>query len=208
MARLPKRKHIAVAGTIGVGKTSLVKWLVKRYELTPFYEPNEENPYLADFYGDMKRWAFHSQAFFLAHKLELHQKLAACETSAVIDRTIYEDAEIFAKNLRAQGNITARDWAVYLRLYEGIKRALRPPDVLIALSCSLKTSKTRISKRGRDMEQSIPDAYLRRLHRLYESWFDSYDLSPIVRIRTYDMDYVENMLDLIDLSQELDRALK
>ncbi len=208
MARLPRRKHIAVAGTIGAGKTSLVKWLVKRYELQPFYEPNDENPYLADFYADMKRWAFHSQAFFLAHKLELHQNLAACEGSAVIDRTIYEDAEIFAKNLRAQGHISARDWAVYLRLYEGIKRALRPPDVLIALSCSLKTSKKRIAKRGRDMEQAIPDAYLRRLHRLYESWFDRYDLSPIVRIRTDELDYVENLLDLIDLTQELDRALR
>ena len=208
MGRLPKRKHIAVAGTIGAGKTSLVKWLVKRYELEPFYEPNDENPYLADFYGDMKRWAFHSQAFFLAHKLELHQKLAACETSAVIDRTIYEDAEIFAKNLRAQRNMSERDWAVYLRLYEGIKRSIRPPDVMIALSCSLATSKKRIAKRGRDMERAIPDAYLKRLHGLYETWFDSYDLSPIVRIRTDDLDYVENLLDLIELTQTLDRVLR
>ena len=207
MVRIAKRRHIAVAGTIGAGKTSLVRWLVKRYDLEPFYEPNEENPYLEDFYGDMKRWAFHSQAFFLAHKLELHQKLAACERSAVIDRTIYEDAEIFAKNLRAQRFMSERDWAVYQRLYEGIKRSLKPPDLMIALSCSLATSKKRIAKRGRDMESAIPDAYLRRLHRLYEAWFDSYDLSPILRIHTDDLDYVENLLDLIELTQTLDRTL-
>ena len=203
-----KRRHVAVAGTIGAGKTSLVRWLVKRYDLVPFYEPNEENPYLADFYGDMKRWAFHSQAFFLAHKLELHQRLAACETSAVIDRTIYEDAEIFAKNLYTQRFMDKRDWAVYLRLYEGIKRALRPPDVLIALNCSMRTAKKRIAVRGRAMESAIPDAYLRRLHKLYDAWFESYDLSPIVHIQTDDMDYVENMLDLLELTKTLDRVLR
>ena len=203
-----KRRHVAVAGTIGAGKTSLVHWLVKRYDLVPFFEPNEENPYLADFYADMKRWAFHSQAFFLAHKLELHQRLSACETSAVIDRTIYEDAEIFAKNLHAQRFIDARDWAVYQRLYEGIKRALRPPDVLIALNCSMRTAKKRIAMRGRAMENAIPDAYLRRLHKLYDAWFASYDLSPIVHIQTDDMDYVEDMLDLLQLTKTLDRVLR
>ena len=113
------KRYVAVAGTIGAGKTSLVAWLVKRYGLVPFFEPNEQNPYLADFYGDMGRWAFHSQCFFLAHKLKLHQELAACERPAVIDRTIYEDAEIFAKNLHAQGFLSKRDWTVYRELYAG-----------------------------------------------------------------------------------------
>ncbi|MGH7285826.1 MAG: deoxynucleoside kinase, partial [Polyangiaceae bacterium] len=161
------KRTIAVAGTIGAGKTSLVSWLVRRYGIAPFYEPNEANPYLEDFYGDMKRWAFHSQCFFLAHKIELHQQLEKSKTPAVIDRTIYEDAEIFAKNLRAQGHIDARDWQVYERLYAGIRRALEPPDLLIALSCSLPATKKRIKKRARSMEQEIPDAYLRRLHKLY-----------------------------------------
>jgi deoxyadenosine/deoxycytidine kinase len=201
------KRYVAVAGTIGAGKTSLVSWLVKRYGLTPFFEPNEANPYLADFYGDMKRWAFQSQAFFLAHKLELHQELERCQTPAVIDRTIYEDAEIFARNLHAQGNIDERDWEVYQRLYQGIRRALRPPDVLIALTCSLGTTKKRITRRGRAMEQEIPDAYLRRLHKLYTRWFDSYDLSPIVRIDTTKLDYVEDLVDLIDLIRILDDAL-
>ncbi len=204
---MTQRRRVAVAGTIGAGKTSLVAWLVKRYDLIPFYEPNEQNPYLADFYGDMSRWAFQSQAFFLAHKLELHQRLEACEHSAVIDRTIYEDAEIFAKNLHRQGHMAKRDWDVYLRLYEGIRRALKPPDVLIALTCSLKTARTRISKRGRAMESAIPDEYLRRLHRLYAGWFDRYDLSPVVRIETDKLDYIEDLIDLIELTRTLDKVL-
>jgi deoxyadenosine/deoxycytidine kinase len=202
------KRYVAVAGTIGAGKTSLVKWLVKRYGLEPFYEPNDDNPYLADFYADMKKWAYHSQVFFLSHKLKLHQELLASKKPAVIDRTIYEDAEIFARSLRNQRYIAKRDWEVYERLYDGIKKTLRPPDVLIAVSCSLPASKKRIARRGRAMEKSIPDAYLRRLHRLYEDWFSSYDLGPIVRVDTTNMDYVENLLDLIDLQQTLDKALK
>jgi deoxyadenosine/deoxycytidine kinase len=201
------KRTIAVAGTIGAGKTSLVAWLVKRYGITPFYEPNEANPYLEDFYRDMKRWAFHSQCFFLAHKIELHQQLEKSKTPAVIDRTIYEDAEIFAKNLRQQGHIDARDWAIYERLYQGIRSALKPPDLLIALSCSLPATKKRITKRARAMEQEIPDAYLRRLHNLYNTWFETYDLGPIVRIDTTKLDYVESLVDLIDLQRIVDRAL-
>jgi deoxyadenosine/deoxycytidine kinase len=201
------KRYVAVAGTIGAGKTSLVAWLTRRYGLTPFYEPNEANPYLADFYADMPRWAFHSQCFFLAHKMELHQELERATQPAVIDRTIYEDAEIFAKNLYAQGHMEKRDWEVYQRLYAGLRRALRPPDVLIALTCSLATTKKRIMGRGRAMESAIPDAYLRRLHKLYTEWFASYDLSPIVRIDTTKMDYVEDLVDLIDLTRTLDEAL-
>jgi deoxyadenosine/deoxycytidine kinase len=171
------KRYVAVAGTIGAGKTSLVAWLVKRYGLVPFYEPNEGNPYLTDFYADMKTWAFHSQAFFLAHKLKLHQQLAASAKPAVIDRTIYEDAEIFARNLHDQKYLSKRDWAVYRR-------------------------------RGRENEASIPDAYLRRLHRLYTAWFERYDLSPVVHIDTGKLDYVEDLVDLIDLTRILDAALR
>ena len=201
------KRYVAVAGTIGAGKTSLVAWLVKRYGLEPFFEPNDENPYLADFYGDMKQWAFHSQVFFLSHKLKLHQELLASNRPAVIDRTIYEDAEIFARSLKNQRYISPRDWAVYERLYEGIKKTLRPPDVLVALTCSLGATKKRIERRGRAMESAIPDAYLRKLHRLYEDWFDRYDLGPIVKIDTTELDYVENLVDLIELQQKLDKAL-
>ena len=201
------KRYVAVAGTIGAGKTSLVAWLVKRYGLEPFYEPNDENPYLADFYRDMKAWAFHSQVFFLSHKLKLHQELLASDRPAVIDRTIYEDAEIFARSLKNQRYIAKRDWAVYERLYEGIKKTLRPPDVLVALTCSLGATKKRIKRRGREMEAAIPDAYLRRLHGLYGDWFDRYDLGPIVKIDTTALDYVEDLIALIDLQQKLDRIL-
>ncbi len=200
------KQMIAVAGTIGAGKTSLVRWLVNNYGLTPFYEPNEANPYLADFYRDMKTWAFHSQAFFLAHKLELHQELEGCKTPAVIDRTIYEDAEIFAKNLYREKKMSKRDWTVYEHLYKGIRRSLRPPDLLIALECSLPTTKKRIARRGREMEKEIPSAYLKRLHDLYGEWFDSYEEGPILRIDTTKLDYVEDLLDLIELRRKLDSA--
>jgi deoxyadenosine/deoxycytidine kinase len=201
------KRYVAVAGTIGSGKSSLVAWLVKRYGLEPYYEPNDENPYLADFYRDMKAWAFHSQLFFLSHKLTLHQQLLASKKPAVIDRTIYEDAEIFARNARSQRYLNARDWKVYERLYEGIKRTLPPPDVLIAVTCNLATTRKRIARRGREMEKEIPLPYLRRLHRLYEDWFDTYDLGPIVRIDTTELDYVENLIDLIELQRTLDRVL-
>ena len=201
------KRYVAVAGTIGSGKTSLVSWLVDQYGLLPFYEPNDDNPYLADFYRDMKAWGFHSQIYFLSHKLELHQRLLSSQVPSVIDRTLYEDAEIFAKNLQLQGHISKRDWAVYERLYAAIRAVLPPPDVLVALSCSLATTKKRITRRGRAIEAAIPDAYLRRLHRLYESWFDSYTLSPIVRIDTTDLDYVENLVDLIELRRRIDAAL-
>lgn len=202
------KKYVAVAGTIGSGKTSLVSWLVDTYGLRPFYEPNDDNPYLADFYQDMTQWGFHSQIYFLSHKLQLHQSLLAANEPSVIDRTLYEDAEIFAKNLKLQGHISKRDWATYERLYSALRAVLPPPDVLIALSCSLATTKKRIARRGREMEAAIPDAYLRRLHRLYESWFSSYTLSPIVRIDTTDLDYVENLVDLIELRSRLDAALR
>ena len=147
----------------------------------------------------------------MAHKLELHQQLEGCEGSAVIDRTLYEDAEIFARNLYDQKLMAKRDWEVYSRLYAGIRRALRPPDVLIAVTCSLAATKKRIAHRAkrpdRAMEAAIPDAYLRRLHRLYARWFASYDLSPIVHIDTTKLDYVEDLVDLIELRRLLDKAL-
>jgi deoxyadenosine/deoxycytidine kinase len=135
------------------------------------------------------------------------RELAGAAATQSAELAFYEDAEIFARNLHAQGNIDERDWEVYQRLYQGIRRALRPPDVLIALTCSLGTTKKRITRRGRAMEQEIPDAYLRRLHKLYTRWFDTYDLSPIVRIDTTKLDYVEDLVDLIDLIRILDDAL-
>jgi deoxyadenosine/deoxycytidine kinase len=202
------KRTIAVAGTIGAGKTSLTQWLVKRFDLVPYYEPNDENPYLVDFYADMPRWAFHSQVFFLGHKLRLHTEHERSEVPAIIDRTIYEDAEIFARNLFETGVMSARDWGVYASLYANIKAQLRPPELLIALTCDLKTTRKRIAARGRAMEAAIPSAYLKRLHELYGNWFSSYDLGPMLRIDTTRLDYVENLLDRLELEERVAEALR
>lgn len=202
------KRTIAVAGTIGAGKTSLTQWLVKRFDLVPFYEPNDENPYLADFYADMPRWAFQSQVFFLGHKLRLHAEHERSAVPAIIDRTIYEDAEIFARNLYETGVMSTRDWGVYASLYANIKAQLRPPELLIALTCDLKTTRKRIAARGRAMEAEIPAAYLKRLHTLYARWFDSYDLGPVLRIDTTHLDYVENWLDRVELEARVAEALR
>ena len=152
------KKFIAIAGNIGAGKTELTSFLCKKYGLTPFFEPNEQNPYLADFYRDMKTWAFRSQIFFLTHKFRLHRKLQQSSGTVVQDRTLYEDAEIFARNLHRQGFIDGRDFRTYWELYESIAESLPPPDLMIYLKCSVRTLKRRIQLRGRCIERDIPTA--------------------------------------------------
>ena len=142
------RKYIAIAGNIGAGKTELTEFLCSRYGLTPFYEPNDQNPYLADFYTDMKTWAFRSQLFFLTHKFRLHLALQDEPGTVIQDRTIYEDAEIFARNLYRQRLIDKRDFETYWELYQGIKRALRPPDLMIQLRCPVRTLRRRTDSGG------------------------------------------------------------
>ncbi|MDY0004308.1 MAG: deoxynucleoside kinase [Polyangia bacterium] len=203
------RKYIAVAGNMGAGKSSLVHFLCARYDVQPFYEPNEENPYLQDFYKDMKRWAFHSQVYFLCRKFRIHQELDRARSSRTViqDRTIYEDAEIFAANLYRSRRIAKRDYETYRALYESMVAALRPPDLLIFLSGSLRTIRKRIQLRGRPEEQSVPVSYLRRLNLLYEDWFKRYDLSPTVVLQTDEMDYVTNLMDRLDLIETIERIL-
>lgn len=203
------RKYIAVAGNMGAGKSSLVDFLCKEYKLQPFFEPNEENPYLKDFYKDMRRWAFHSQMYFLSGKFRIHQELesARSKVPVVQDRTIYEDAEIFATNLYRQKKIEKRDFETYQALYQSIVRSLRPPDIMIYLRASLRTVRKRIKMRGRPEEQNVPISYIRRLNDLYEEWFKNYKLSPTLIIETDDMDYITNLLDRIDLLQKIEKFL-
>jgi len=198
---------LAVAGNIGVGKTELTHRLSEELGWAAYYEPVIQNPYLDPFYENMPRWSFHLQIYFLSERFKAQVEIGKSAQPFIQDRTIYEDAEIFARNLFEQKMMTKRDWEVYQRLYTGIRRMLRPPDVLIAITCSLGATKKRIHTRGRAMEQKIPDPYLRRLHRLYTRWFGAYDLSPIVTIDTTKMDYVEDLVDLIELQRALDRAL-
>ncbi len=200
------KRFIAIAGNIGAGKTELTRFLCRRYGIKPFYEPNEQNPYLADFYADMKTWAYRSQLFFLAHKFRLQLELQDEPGTVVQDRTIYEDAEIFARNLHRQRFIDARDFKVYSQLYRSIAKALRPPDLMIQLSCPVRTLRQRIRLRGRAMEREIPVPYLRRLNRLYEEWFRRYDLSPVLRLETDRLDWLTDLVDRVDLFRKIERA--
>ncbi len=157
----------------------------------------------------MRRWAFHSQIYFLAGKFRIHQELERARSTITVvqDRTIFEDAEIFAKNLYSSRKMSSREWASYQALYESIVRSLRPPDVMIYLRCSLRTVKNRIKLRGRPEEQSVPTAYLRRLHQLYEEWFARYDHSPTLVLETDHMDYVTDLMDRLDLIQKIERYI-
>jgi deoxyadenosine/deoxycytidine kinase len=184
------KKYVAVAGNIGVGKSTLVEMLCVRLGWEPFYEPVTENPYLSDFYKDMDAWSFHSQVFFLAHRLRSHYRLGQHPTSVVQDRSVYEDAEIFAQNLYLQGHIHQRDYQTYRDLYETTTRLLPPPDLVVYLRASVPTLLNRIARRGRDYERTISPDYLQGLNNLYEQWIDNFALCPVLAVPADDLDYV------------------
>lgn len=206
---MAKPKFIAIAGNIGAGKTELTSFLTRKYGLTPFFEPNDQNPYLEDFYKDMKTWAFRSQIFFLTHKFRLHRELELARQRVTVlqDRTIYEDAEIFAKNLYRQRYIDGRDWKLYRELYETISEALSPPDLMIYLKCPVRTLRQRIASRGRAMEKDIPTSYLSRLNALYEEWFKHYKMSPVLVLPTDKLDYLTDLVDRVDLFSQIEKHL-
>ncbi|MCX6079665.1 MAG: deoxynucleoside kinase [Chloroflexi bacterium] len=184
------KKFVAIAGNIGVGKSTLVDLLCTKMGWEPFYEPVTENPYLADFYKDMSAWAFHSQVFFLTHRLRAHHLIASHPTSVIQDRSVYEDAEIFAQNLFLQGYIQPRDYATYRELYDMVLQFLPPPDLVIYLRASVPTLLCRISGRGRDYERSITPGYLSGLNLLYENWINGFTLCPVLTVPADDVDYV------------------
>jgi deoxyadenosine/deoxycytidine kinase len=184
------KKYIVVAGNIGVGKTSLVDLLSKKIDWQPFYEPVAMNPYISDFYADMRTWAFHSQIFFLSHRLQIHHQLTMLSGSVIQDRSVYEDAEIFARNLYNQGFFSERDFETYCSLYHTLLDFLPAPDLVIYLRASIPILQKRISLRQRDYEQSIPEEYLTRLNVLYESWINDFTLCPVLTIPADDLDFV------------------
>lgn len=193
------KKFVAVAGNIGVGKSTLVERLCARLGWQPFFEPVAENPYLADFYQDMRLWAFHSQIFFLTHRLRAHRQLLDHPTSAIQDRSVYEDAEVFACNLYQQGLISERDYGSYNELYKVLIEFLPPPDLVVYLRASVPTLIDRIRRRGRDYERQITPAYLDQLNQLYEAWIAHFSLCPVLTLPADYLDYVANPkhLDLI-----------
>ena len=201
-------RYIAVAGNIGAGKSSFVEFLQSRYDIEPVFEPNDDNPFLEDFYGDMKRWSFHSQLYFLAAKLQIHQGIREASHDIIQDRTLWEDAEVFAAHHGSTKVMTPREYETYRMVYDSIADRLRPPDLMIYLRCPVRTLRKRIKARGRAMEQSIPTPYLKALHRLYEDWFDRYTLSPTVVFETGRMDPVTDIVDAHDILQVIDRYLE
>ncbi len=201
------RRSIAIAGNMGSGKSTLVDFLARTYDVSPFYEPNEENPYLPDFYKDMKRWAFRSQLYFLSNKFRLHQQLDRTPGVVALDRTIFEDAEIFATALHQMRKIDKRDWQTYWGFYQAILDAIKPPDLMIYLRCSMRTLRQRIKLRGRAMEQDVPLAYLKRLDRLYEKWIDSYDMSEVLVLETDKLDYIHDLIHRLDVMERIEAVL-
>ncbi len=183
---------VTIAGNIGVGKSTLVALLARKLGWQPVMEAVAENPYLADFYTDMNRWGFHSQIFFLVRRLQQHHDLLQRSGAILQDRSVYEDAEIFARNLYHQGYLSERDWNAYFELYQTLTRLLKPPDLVIYLRASPPTLRRRIEGRGREYERNIADQYLQDLNRLYDEWAAAFTLSPVLTVDTDNLDYVQN----------------
>ena len=167
---MQRTRFVGIAGNIGVGKTHLTRWLGEQLGWEVFYEPVIDNPYLDDFYGDMRRWSFHLQVFFLSRRFEMHRKMMQNLLSCVQDRTIYEDAEIFARTLHATGAMDDRDYDNYRALFATMTSYLRPPDVIIYLRADVETLRRRIAHRGRDYERNMDLDYLRMLNAAYDEW--------------------------------------
>lgn len=182
---------VTIAGNIGVGKSTLVTLLSRKLGWEPVFEAVAENPYLADFYDDMNRWSFHSQVFFLTRRLQQHHSLLQQSSAVLQDRSVYEDAEIFARNLYKQGHLSERDWASYFELYQTLAQLLKPPDLVIYLRASTATLRRRIAGRGREYERNIADTYLQDLNRLYDEWAAGFRLSPVLTVDTDNLDYVQ-----------------
>ena len=185
------KKFIIVSGNIGSGKSSLTNLLSKRLGWKAFYEVVENNPYLEDFYYDMKKWSFHLQVFFLSKRFQHHQNIVNDPSSVVQDRSIYEDVDIFAKNLYQQGLMDPRDYLNYSELFRIMVDFLFPPNLIVYLKASVPTLKRRIALRGRDYEKKISRAYLEQLNLLYETWVADFSLCPILKVPTDGLDFVQ-----------------
>lgn len=186
------KMFVVVAGNIGCGKTTLTKKLSEKLGWKPYFESVQDNPYLEDFYGDMNRWSFTLQVYFLTHRFNVHKYIVNEPATAIQDRSIYEDANIFARALFDQKEMDKRDYENYLKLYHAMIEFLNPPDLMIFLKRSTPKLIERIKMRGRDYEQAIPYDYLERLNSYYNDWFDNYDLGKTLTVDTDDLDLLEN----------------
>lgn len=190
-------KHLVlVAGNIGAGKTSLTERIGERLGWWTGYESVADNPYLSDFYSDMLTWSFHLQVFFLGHRAEQYLDAANDARSAILDRSIYEDAHIFARALHHLGNLAERDYLAYRRLFELVVDSLPPPNLLIYLHAPVEVLMDRIRRRARNMEAGITSEYLSLLEAFYSDWLESFDICPVLTIHTDDLDYVNQQKPL------------
>jgi len=203
-----RKVFVSVAGNIGSGKSSLTRLLSEQMGWKPLYESVEDNPYLSDFYQDMKRWSFELQVYFLSNRFRNHKSITEGQDSVVLDRVIYEDAEIFARNLFEIGMMHERDYTNYTALYQVMTEFLHPPDVLIYLQASVDTLVRQISLRGRDFEQSIQRPYLEQLNRHYEQWISGYRTGKVLTVESDRLDFVNNESDLKEILEELRRLLQ
>ena len=199
--------HLAIAGNIGSGKTTLTGLLAKHYNYEAQYEDVDDNPYLDDFYEEMQRWSFNLQIYFLRSRFEQVLRVREENLDVIQDRTIYEDANIFAPNLHAMGLMTARDYNSYSGLFELMERNLQAPDLLIYLRASVPTLVDHIQKRGREYENSIRIDYLRRLNERYEAWINTYDKGKVLIINVDKNKFPENPEDLGEIIQQIDSEL-
>ncbi|MFC1784309.1 deoxynucleoside kinase [Candidatus Neomarinimicrobiota bacterium] len=198
---------IGIAGNIGVGKTTFTDIVSKSNGWHPFYESVMDNPYLSDFYGDMKRWSFNLQIYFLHHRFRNHVKMSSLSTGVMQDRTIYEDVEIFAKNLHALGNIDDRDWDNYRNLFKVMISFLRKPDLIIYLKASTDTLLTRIKKRARDYEKTIDPEYLHTLNISYDKWIAGIIDIPVLTVDTNNFNIFEDKEELQLIIQDINSRL-
>ena len=199
--------HLAIAGNIGAGKTTLTELLATHYKWNAHFENAEENPYLDDFYGEMERWSFNLQVYFLNSRFDQILKIQKSGKNIIQDRTIYEDAKIFAPNLHAMGLLTNRDYNNYASLFELMENLVTPPDLLIYLRADIKTLVGQIHKRGRAYENSISIDYLSRLNERYEAWISQYDKGKLLIIDVDNIDFVENQEDLGAIIDKIDAQI-
>ena len=199
--------HVAIAGNIGAGKTTLTKLLAKHFNWKPHFESVEENPYLDDFYAEMERWSFNLQVFFLNSRFRQILELRESGNKIIQDRTIYEDAHIFAPNLHAMGLMTNRDYQNYSSLFELMENLVTPPDLLIYLRSSIPNLVGQIHKRGRDYENSISIDYLSRLNERYEAWISTYTKGKLLIIDVDNLDFVDKPEDLGYIIDRIDAQI-
>lgn len=201
------KRFIVIAGNIGSGKTTLTQLLAERYQWEPHFEVVAENPYLADFYQDMPRWSLQLQVFFLSKRFQAHRKIVLGSSSAIQDRSIYEDAFIFARALYESGKMDKRDYQNYYELFTAMTQLLPPPDLVVYVRRSVSCLQKRIAERGREFEKNIPDSYLEQLNRCYDDWVEKHHPGKVLTVEANDLDLKNKKEDFDYVCQKLEQSL-